>query len=67
LSLLQGVADFNGTVPAKWNEVQPSTRVLTHKGVAVDDVLLGPNDEEFTSFLANQMCTKYFENLNTGE
>ena len=65
--LLQGVADFNGTVPANWRDVQPTTRVLTHKGVAADDVLFGPNDEDFTSLLANQMWTTYFENSNTDE
>jgi hypothetical protein len=35
--------------------------------VAVDGVLFGPNDEEFISLLANQMWTKYFKNLNSGE
>jgi len=37
------------------------------KVVAVHGVLFGPNDEEFTSLLANQMWTKYFENLNSGQ
>jgi hypothetical protein len=36
-------------------------------GVSVDGVLFGPNDEEFTSLLANQMWTKYFKNLNSDE
>jgi hypothetical protein len=67
LLLLEGVADLNSTVPANWNDVQPPTRDLTNKGVAVDDVLFGPKDEQFASLLAHQMWTKYFENLNTGE